>query len=82
MRQFFINSLDKIITVFLALGCLGVLLSGLTMMMQNGFVAGLMVLIGGGLYIVLMGGFCYLFIGIHENTRRTAEAVEKLVARG
>lgn len=81
MRQFFINSLETIITVVLVLGGIGVLVSGLAAMSQNGFFAGLMILFGGGLYLLMTGGICYLFIGIHENTRRTAEAVEKLVGR-
>jgi len=36
------------------------------------------VLIFGGLYVVLMGGMMYLFLGIYDNTKRTAEATERM----
>lgn len=42
---------------------------------------GLGILIGGALYVVLVGGFLYMGVGIYQNTKRTAEAVEKLAAR-
>ncbi|HRO16105.1 MAG TPA: hypothetical protein PLL33_13915 [Paracoccus sp. (in: a-proteobacteria)] len=35
----------------------------------------------GFVHVVLMAGFIYLQIGIHANTRRTAEAVEALLGR-
>ena len=45
----------------------------------RGPIAGLAVLIGGGLYLIVMGGFAYLGLGIYQNTRRTADALERLV---
>lgn len=38
-----------------------------------GFLQGLGILIGGGIYVILMAGMRYLFLGICHNTKRTAE---------
>ena len=47
----------------------------------NGTLAALLVLIGGLLYIVFVAGFLYLGAGIYSNTKRTAEAVERMAGR-
>jgi hypothetical protein len=47
----------------------------------GGPLMGLFVLIAGAVYLVLVGGFMYLGLGIYQNTKRTAEAVEKLASR-
>lgn len=94
MRDFFINSLEKVVNVIVVLLGLAVLIGaaaatfGQGHMGPNGMgmggggpLAGLMVLIGGGLYIIVVGGFLYMGIGIYQNTRRSAEALEKLLAK-
>jgi len=75
MRDFFIQSLEKLISVIIVLLLLVVLIVGIGTMFSagGGFLRGLAVLIGGGLYVVLMGGMLYLFLGIYHNTKRTAE---------
>lgn len=75
MRDFFISSFEKLITVIVGLMILGVVIFALMTMFSpmGGFLRGLMVLIGGGLYVIVMGGMLYLFLGIYHNTKRTAE---------
>lgn len=85
MRDFFIGSLEKLIAVIVVLMCVGVVVMALMVMFngqQGGFFAGLGVLLFGGVYVVLMGGMMYLFLGIHANTKRTAEAVESMAKGG
>lgn len=82
MREFFIGALEKIITVVIILGAIVVLVAGIGAMFgPQGFLRGLVVLIGGALYLLLIGGFGYLGLGIYHNTRRTADAVEQLARR-
>ncbi len=38
-------------------------------------------LVGGFVWLVLLTGFIYLQIGIHANTKQTAEALEALLDR-
>ena len=45
---------------------------------NGGFFAGIGVLIGGAIYVILTAGMLYLFLGIYQNTKRTADAVEEL----
>jgi len=80
MRDFFISSLEKLITVVVGLMCIAVVVGAGGMMMSpdGGLLAAVGVLIAGGLYVVLMGGMMYLFLGIHDNTKRTAEATERM----
>ncbi len=43
----------------------------------GGPLAALMILIGGSIYVLFVGGFMYLGLGIYQNTKRTAEALER-----
>ena len=85
MRNFFINSLEKIIAVILVLASIAVLIGAMGAMFSGepgAFFAGIGILIFGAVYVMVMGGMLYLFIGIHDNTKRTADAVERMVAGG
>jgi hypothetical protein len=91
MRDFFINSLEMLVSVIVVILCLGVLgmaaamaFGGGGMMGQGGVsgpLAGIAMLIIGGLYVIIVGGFLYLGIGIYQNTKRSAEALEKLLTK-
>lgn len=86
MRNFFISSLEMIVNVMIVVTTLGVLIAAAAVMMSpahmgGGFIRGLMVLIGGGVYVLIMGGVLYLGLGIHANTRRTAELLEEMARR-
>ncbi len=84
MRDFFINALDKLITVVVILMILGVLIAAVMVSMDSnngGILMGLAVLVGGALYVILLGGFMYLGLGIYHNTRRTAAATEAMANR-
>ena len=91
MRDFFINSLELLVGLIVVLLSLGVLdfAAAATFgggMMQGemgagGPLAGVGILIGGAIYVVLVGGFLYMGIGIYQNTKRTADALEKLLLK-
>ena len=87
MRDFFINAFEKVISVVVVLMCIGVLggaaavaFGGQTMGPNGagGPFAGLLVLIGGAIYVIVVGGIMFLGLGIYQNTRKTAELMEKL----
>lgn len=83
MRDFFIGSLEKLITVLVVLMCVGVVIAAVAVMFssEGGLLPAVGVLIGGGLYVILLGGMMYLFLGIYDNTKRTAAAVERLAQK-
>ncbi|QDY70426.1 hypothetical protein [Qingshengfaniella alkalisoli] len=77
MRDFFIRSLEKLVGLIVILSIIGVVIGSVSAMFvpDGGFLAGLAVLVGGTIYIILLGGGLYLGLGIYDNTRRTAEAL-------
>jgi len=81
MRDFFINSLEMLINILVVLMIIGVVALAVFVTFDRytgGILAGLGVLVGGAIYVILMGGMLYLFLGIYQNTKRTADAVEML----
>jgi len=94
MRDFFIRGLEVVIDIIIVILIIALVAfaAGLTFNaipmdpgMANGPLgklggplAGLAVLIGGGIYLIVVGGFIYLGLGIYRNTRRTAEALERM----
>lgn len=83
MRDFFINSLEKVVNVLMVILIIGVVLSALAslFMAEGGIIMALAVLVGGGFYTILMGGIIYLGLGIYQNTKTTAEATQALLAK-
>lgn len=91
MRDFFINSLEKLVGVIVVLMGIAMVIAAVSAMtgganmggrhMGGGPLAGLVVLVLGAIYVMFVGGFMYLGLGIYQNTKRTAEAIEKLAAR-
>ncbi|MBM1310612.1 hypothetical protein JQT66_10570 [Sulfitobacter mediterraneus] len=87
MRDFFIKSLEVVINVIVVIAAIGIIVAagiafanGDAAAVQygvGGVAAGLMILIGGGIYLTIMAGFMYLGIGIYQNTKRTAELLEQ-----
>ena len=76
MRQAIINSLDILIWVLGALIALGGVIGGIATLAQ-GQIMGLAFIVGGLLYAVVFMGMFFLIIGIHNNTKRTADAIER-----
>lgn len=95
MRDFFINTFEILVGVIVVLLCIGVVVfagvvafgsggdmgQGMGPAGMSGPLAGLAVLIGGAIYVIFIAGLMYIGLGIYQNTKRTAEAVEKLVTR-
>ncbi len=80
MREFYIGSFEKVVAVMLILLLFAVVVGAISAVVNEGLLPGLFVLVFGSLYAVLVGGALYLILGIYHNTRRTAEAVEKLAS--
>ncbi len=87
MRNFFILWMERIVNVVIVIGAIAIFVSGVAAIfgsnagMGQGLLAGLAIWLGGAIYLILMGGLIYLGLGIHDNTRRTAQAVEELARR-
>ena len=82
MRKFFIGSFELLITIMVILMCVGVLISALaTMATGGGFFAGLGILLFGSVYVIVMAGVMYLFLGIHDNTKRAADVLERMSSK-
>ena len=80
MRDFVIKSLDVIVWIAAGLLAIGGVVLGL-MALGQGQVAGLAFVILGPLYAIIFAGWVFLSIGTYHNTRRAAEALEKLAGR-
>ncbi len=90
MRDFFINSLEVLVSIFVVLLGLAVLIAAAAAAFGGGSMGpggasgplvGIGILIGGALYVTFIGGFMYMGIGIYQNTKRSAEALEKLLSK-
>lgn len=86
MRDFFIGSLNILIGIFLVLLTLGVIgfaaaafMGGMTTpdgQQVGGALMGVGILVGGLIYVMFIGGFMYLGLGIYHNTKRMADAMD------
>ena len=95
MRDFFISAFETLVGVLVVLLALGVVIAAIAVAMGGGGsgmggpgmgpaggpLAGLLVLIGGAIYVILVGGALYLGLGIYQNTRRTVELLERMAPR-
>ena len=88
MRDFFIRGLEVLINVFVVIAALAILAfaglvsfgGGATIQgnsVQGGPVVGVAILVGGFLYLIFVAGFMYLGLGIYQNTRRMADALDR-----
>lgn len=88
MRDFFINALELLVGVLVVVMAIAVVVfagivafgGNLGSGAPNGILGGLAILVGGTLYIILIGGALYLGLGIYQNTRKTAEVLEKMAS--
>lgn len=90
MRDLFIKMFEVLVGVIVVLLGLVVLIAagaatfgsgGMGPNGPSGPLGGLLILIGGGIYVIFLGGAMYLGLGIYQNTKRTAEAIERLAAK-
>jgi len=79
MKNMIIKSLEMLVWLMVIVIVLGALAGGFMMMgnPQGGVLVGLAVIVGGFLYAIIFSGMMFLLIGIHHNTKRTAEALER-----
>jgi hypothetical protein len=84
MGNFFISAFEKLVGVVVVLLLIAVLGGAVLAAMQpggGGVLAALGVLVIGTLYVILIAGSLYLALGIYNNTKRTAEAIERLASK-
>lgn len=89
MRDFFIRSFEVIVGIIVVVMGLLVVVAAIATMSGAGMgpggvggpLAGLIMLVVGAVYVLFVGGFMYLGLGIYQNTKRTAEATERLADR-
>lgn len=90
MRDFFIRGFEAILSIILIVMAIAIVISAGVAAFGNaqiegapaglqGPLAGLVILVGGFVALLVYGGLLYLGLGIYHNTRRTAELLE---ARG
>ena len=80
MRETIIKIFEILIWIIGALYAIGGVIGGIFVLAQ-GEIAGLGIIIGGLLGAVVIMALFFIQIGIYNNTRRTADAVEKLAGR-
>ncbi|MDE3027812.1 MAG: hypothetical protein KGH84_05395 [Paracoccaceae bacterium] len=86
MRDFFIRSLEVVINIVVVIMAIAIVIFAGIIAFGHGMgpngegggpIAGLAMLIGGTIYLILMAGFMYLGLGIYQNTKRTADLLEQ-----
>jgi hypothetical protein len=80
MRDFVIKSLDILIWVVGGLIAIGGIIVGM-MALGQGQMQGILFIILAPIYAIIFCGMFLLAIGVYNNTRRTAEALEKMASR-
>lgn len=78
MRHTIIRSFDVLVWIMAVLIALGGFVVGGMAMGQGQGLAGLLMIVGGVLYAIIFAGALFLIVGIYENTKRTADAIERL----
>ncbi|SDL03449.1 hypothetical protein [Paracoccus chinensis] len=79
MRDFFIDCAERLLVWFTVLALLAVAVAGIGAMLQpfGSFWQGLAILVGGGLYVVLMAGLMFVASGIYRNTQETNDLLSR-----
>jgi len=85
LQDFFIVWAEKLITVFVVVALIAVGGAGLFMMFSNtpegGFFVGLMAMLFGALYVVIVAGVMFVAFGIYRNTLETNRLLAELLRR-
>ncbi|MEM8592643.1 MAG: hypothetical protein AAGF13_08965 [Pseudomonadota bacterium] len=84
MKKFFIGSLEIIVGILVVLGIV-VTCFGAFFVSQDptgGMAAGIGVLVAGFIYITMFAGAFYLLLGVYDNTKKTAEILDRLSSQG
>ncbi|NBT51673.1 MAG: hypothetical protein EBT12_09000 [Marivivens sp.] len=87
MRDFFINTAEKLIGVFVIVAGIILVVAAIPMIMmmpgmQGGDVfAGLLFLVIGAAYVILAGGLVYVVFGLYRNTQKTNQLLEELLKK-
>jgi hypothetical protein len=84
MRDFFINAFEKLVGVVIVLLLIGVVIGAGAVGFAppqpgqpSGILPALGILIFGLIYVIFIGGALYLGLGIYQNTKRMADAMDR-----
>jgi small-conductance mechanosensitive channel len=84
MRDFFINAFEKLVGVVIVLLLIGVVIGAIGAAFApsqpgqpSGILLSIAILLGGLIYVIFVGGALYLGLGIYQNTKRMAEALDR-----
>lgn len=85
MSDFFIRWAETLLNVLVVVVLAGVLIAGVVTMSQpapcGGFIKGLAIIVGGGLYTCVMAGFLFVIFGIYRNTQETNRLLREQIGR-
>lgn len=82
MRGMIVGVFEILVAVFVVVGVIGVIASGIAVMGNpygGDVMSGLIYIVAGLVSIVMAAGVIYVLLDIRDNTRRTAAAVEALL---
>lgn len=75
MRDFFIQWAERLLLVFVLTALIAVVFGALAVMArtgpEGGFLAGLLVLVMGSIYVTVMAGLMFVAFGIYRNGQET-----------
>lgn len=84
MRDFFIDTTEKLIAAFIVLAAIVLIIGSLLTMFSGvpgSFVRGIAILVGGGIYLLVTGGIVYVAFGIYRNTQETNRLLAQLAQK-
>lgn len=76
-----VSVFEKLIWVIGGIIALGGFIVGILAISQGEVLQGLFIMIAAPFYAVMVLRLLFIAVGIHENTKRTAKAVEDLASR-
>lgn len=83
MRDFFIDSAERVLVWFMFLLLVAVAVAGIGVMRApfGSVWQGVAILVGGGLYVVVMAGLMFVAVGIYRNTQETNHLLSRHLSR-
>ena len=81
MRETVIRMFDALVLVLMILMVAGTLVLSAVRYTSDGAVVGVVTFCFGFVITLLVGGVLFTIVNIHDNSKRTADALEKLTKR-
>lgn len=83
MRDFFIDSAERVLVWLTVLSLVTVAVVGIGAMREpfGSVWQGVAILVGGGLYVLVMAGLMFVAFGIYRNTQETNDLLSRHLGR-